>query len=205
MTWFPVSVSQILAAFLVGSLGFTSGVSGVACLLMIYFAFVFTPLIPVVPARIRIKVYPALIPDKDFKLLQGGCPIHAAITISDVKTARALHPDALLLVHPECQPEVVKEADYVGSTSGIMDFAIESSHRDFIIGTEISIAEHLQYDCPDKRFYSLSKELICPNMKANTLMDVYQCVNGDGGEEILLDDATITAAKKCIDEMIRLG
>lgn len=145
------------------------------------------------------------IPDKNFKLLQGGCPIHAAITISDVKTARALHPDALLLVHPECQPEVVKAADYVGSTSGIMDFAKESSHRDFIIGTEISIAEHLQYDCPDKRFYSLSKELICPNMKANTLMDVYHCVNGDGGEEILLDDATITAAKKCIDEMIRLG
>nr|BFD69066.1 hypothetical protein HAGR004_40880 [Bdellovibrio sp. HAGR004] len=67
VTWFPVSVSQILAAFLVGSLGFTSGVSGVACLLMIYFAFVFTPLIPVVPARIRIKIYPALIPDKDFK------------------------------------------------------------------------------------------------------------------------------------------
>ena len=75
------------------------------------------------------------IPDKNFKLLQGGCPIHAAITISDVKTARALHPDALLLVHPECQPEVVKAADYVGSTSGIMDFAKESSHRDFIIGT----------------------------------------------------------------------
>ena len=96
-------------------------------------------------------------------------------------------------------------ADFAGSTSGIIDYAMKSDKKEFIIGTEISIAEHLQYDCPDKKFYILSNKLICPDMKATTLMDVYNCLNGTGGEEIVLDDKTINDAKKCIDEMIRLG
>ena len=96
-------------------------------------------------------------------------------------------------------------ADYIGSTSGIMDYAIKSDKKEFIIGTEISIAEHLQYMCPDKTFHILSLKLICPNMKATTLMDVYNCLSGKGGEEILLSDETIRDAGKCIDEMIRLG
>ena len=114
-------------------------------------------------------------------------------------------PDALFLVHPECQPEVVKHADYVGSTSGIMSFAEKSQAKEFIIGTEISIAELLQYECPDKNFYPLSKDLICSNMKATTLMDVYNTVKGTGGEEITLDEETILKARKCIDKMIELG
>ena len=77
--------------------------------------------------------------------------------------------------------------------------------KGFIVGPEMSIAEHLQYLCPDKRFYCLSKKLLCPNMKITTLMDVYNCVLGAGGEEINLDDTTIHDARKCIDEMIRLG
>ena len=77
--------------------------------------------------------------------------------------------------------------------------------KEFIIGTEISIQEHLQYQCPDKRFYYLTQKLICPNMKSTTLVDLYNCVAGNGGEEILLDSDTITKARKCIDEMIRLG
>ncbi|MEE1318910.1 MAG: quinolinate synthase NadA [Ruminococcus sp.] len=144
-------------------------------------------------------------PDKNIKLLNGGCPIHACVNTDDVKKAKALYPDAELLVHPECVPEVVDMADYIGSTSGIMNYAIQSDKKNFIIGTEISIAEHLQYECPDKNFYILSQKLICPNMKATTLADVFNCLEGRGGEEILLDDATIKDAKKCIDEMIRLG
>ena len=144
-------------------------------------------------------------PEKNIKLLSGGCPIHACVNTDDVKKAKALHPDAELLVHPECVPEVVAMADYVGSTSGIMNYAINSDKKDFIIGTEISIAEHLQYKCPEKNFYFLSLKLICPNMKSTTLADVYNCLAGKGGEEIILDDDTIKDAKKCIDEMIRLG
>lgn len=143
--------------------------------------------------------------DKNIKLLNGGCPIHACVNTEDVKKAKEMHPNAELLVHPECTPEVVATADYVGSTSGIMDYALNCDKKDFIIGTEISIAEHLQYMCPDKNFYILSQKLICSNMKATTLADVYNCLAGKGGEEITLDEKTITDAKKCIDEMIRLG
>ncbi len=143
--------------------------------------------------------------EKNFKLLQGGCPIHAAVNLSDVAKAKEAHPNALLLVHPECIPAVVEKADFVGSTSAIMNYAINSDNKEFIIGTEMSIAEHLQYTCPDKRFYYLSKKLLCPNMKSTTLMDLYNCVSGDGGEEIILDEKTISQARKCIDEMIRLG
>lgn len=145
------------------------------------------------------------IPDKEFKLLQGGCPIHARVTLTDVKKARELHPNAKLLVHPECVPKVVEQADYVGSTSGIMNYAKESNEKEFLIGTEISIAEHLQYSCPDKKFYPLSKDLICPNMKSTTLVDVYNAVKGDGGEEIIMSERLIKDAGKCIFKMIELG
>ena len=144
-------------------------------------------------------------PDKNIKLLNGGCPIHACVSVDDVKKAKAAYPAAQLLVHPECVPEVCAMADYIGSTSGIMDYAVKSGHREFIIGTEISIAEHLQYMCPDKDFHILSLKLICPNMKATTLVDVYNCLNGSGGEEIILDEETLGGARRCIDEMIRLG
>lgn len=144
-------------------------------------------------------------PDKNIKLLNGGCPIHACVNVDDVKKAKDLYPGAELLVHPECTPEVCAYADYIGSTSGIMNYAVKSDKKEFIIGTEISIAEHLQYMCPDKTFHILSLKLICPNMKATTLVDVYNCLNGNGGEEIALDPDTIRDAKHCIDEMIRLG
>ena len=148
------------------------------------------------------------VPEKDIKLLRGGCPIHAAITEREAIEAKEKHPNALLLVHPECVPDVVKHADYVGSTAGIMDFAKKSNNKEFIIGTEISIAELLQYDCPDKKFYCLSKNLQCRNMKITTLVDVYNTIMGmDNGEafEIKMTDEEIKAARKPIDEMLRLG
>lgn len=145
------------------------------------------------------------IPDKNIKLLQGGCPVHAAVTKKDAEKAKAMYPNAELLVHPECIPAVAEMADYVGSTSGIMNYAQKSDKKEFIIGTENSIAEHLQYMCPDKNFYLLSQGLICKNMKSTTLVDVLNCVKGCGGEEINLDDETITQARKCIDKMIELG
>ena len=145
------------------------------------------------------------LPDKNIKLLQGGCPIHAAVDINDVSKAKAAHPGALLLIHPECVPEVVDQADYVGSTSGIMEYAVNSDSKEFLIGTEMSIAEHLQYLCPGKSFYPLSQKLLCSNMKITTLIDVLNCVNGSGGEEIALDGETINQAKRCIDKMLELG
>lgn len=145
------------------------------------------------------------VPNKTFKFVQGGCPIHAAVTMTDVKAARDRHPEALLLVHPECIPAVTQAADFVGSTSAIMDYAKKSDKKEFIIGTEMSIAEHLSYACPDKRFYVLSKKLLCMNMKITTLVDVYNALTGEGGEEIVMTDELISKARVCIDEMIRLG
>jgi len=145
------------------------------------------------------------LPNKDIKLIKGGCPVHAAITEAQAKSVKQAHPNAKLLVHPECVPSVVALADYVGSTSGIMDYAVNSSEKEFIIGTETSITEHLQYMCPDKKFYNLSKNLVCDNMKSITLPDVYNCLLGEAGEEIIMSDKLIKDAKKPIDEMIRLG
>jgi len=145
------------------------------------------------------------LPHKNVKLLQGGCPIHAAVDVNDVKKAKQRYPNALILIHPECVPEVVEMADFVGSTSAIMDYAIKSDNKEFLIGTELSIAENLQYMCPDKNFYGLSQKMLCPNMKITTLIDVLNCVSGKGGEEIVLDEKTIADAKICIDKMIELG
>lgn len=145
------------------------------------------------------------LPQKNIKLLNGCCPIHAAVTAKEAAEAKAKHPSAVLLVHPECLPEVTAEADFAGSTAAIMDFVRSSDKEEFIIGTELSIAEHLQYEFPDKKFYALSDKLICKNMRLTTLMDVYNCVRGVGGEEIELSDATVKNARRCIDEMIRLN
>lgn len=145
------------------------------------------------------------IPEKNFKLLSGGCPTHAKIERDDVLAAKKAHPNALFLVHPECRPEVVELADYVGSTSGIMGFAEISGAKEFIIGTENSIVQHLQFKCAGKNFYPLSKDLVCHNMKITTLPDVLNCVLGYGGEEIVLDEKLRVQAVKCIERMIELG
>ena len=145
------------------------------------------------------------IPEKEFAFFNGCCPRHFAMTAQDVEKAKALHPNAVFLVHPECRPEVVAQADYVGSTTGIMKYARNSDAKEFIIGTENSMVEHLQFECPDKQFYPLSVALTCMNMKVTTLMDVYNVLRGVGGEEIELSDDIIKGAKKCIDRMIELG
>ncbi|MBP5722355.1 MAG: quinolinate synthase NadA [Bacteroidales bacterium] len=144
------------------------------------------------------------IPEKQFQFVPGGCPTHLLITPKHVEQARIMHPNALLLVHPECSEKVVELADYVGSTTQIMDFAKKNPATEFIIGTENSMVQHLQFDCPDKRFFALSKNCVCHNMKMTTLGDVYECVRGVGGEEISLDADTLRDAKRSIDEMLRL-
>lgn len=145
------------------------------------------------------------LPDKNIIMKQGGCPYHAAVTVQEAVAAKEKHPEALLLVHPECKPEVSNLADFVGSTTAIVDFAKKSDKKEFIIGTENSIVEYLQYECPDKLFYPLSRGLICRDMKLTTLPDVFNCINGISGEEIILPEETRVAAKGSIDEMLRLG
>ena len=86
-----------------------------------------------------------------------------------------------------------------------MSFAKKSDREEFIIGTENSIVQHLGIDCPDKRFYPLSKDFICHNMQLTKLASVLHCLQGKGGEEIVLDEETRLAAKRSIDRMLELG
>ena len=145
------------------------------------------------------------VPEKQFQLIHGGCPTHVRMTRDDVLRARAAHPTALLLVHPECRPQVTEMADFVGSTTEIMHYAENSDAREFIIGTENSIVQHLGISHPEKLFYALSKDCVCHNMKVTTIADVLHCLEGTDGEEILLEESVRLRAKKSIDEMIRLG
>lgn len=145
------------------------------------------------------------LPEKNFKFFMGGCPTHMSITTEDVRVAKEKHPEAKILVHPECRMEITELADYVGSTTGIMKYAEESDAKEFIIGTESSIVQHLQFKCPDKKFYLLSDRCVCNNMKITTLYDIYNAVLGEGGEEIILSDEFIREAKRPIDRMIEFG
>ena len=145
------------------------------------------------------------LPEKEFIFVNGGCPTHMRMIERDVKAAKAAHPQAEVLVHPEVLEEVRKHADCIGSTTGIMKYAEESSSKEFIIGTEHSIVQHLQFKCPDKQFYPLSKECVCHNMALTTLMDIYRAVNGTGGEEITLFDQVREEALKPIEKMVAMG
>lgn len=145
------------------------------------------------------------VPDKKFYFYSGGCPVHMSIRKKDVTEARNLYPNALLLVHPECLAEVTEQADYVGSTTGIIKYVENSSENEFIIGTDNSISQHLQYMFPEKRFYTLSKHCVCHDMRLTTLVDVYNCLKGLSGEEIFLDEEVRLGAKSCIDKMLSYG
>jgi len=99
----------------------------------------------------------------------GFCPTHHLLTREDVIKAKKLHPQALLLVHPECRPEVCDLADYVGSTRGIIEFASNNQAKEYIIGTELGIFHPLKKNNPNKIFFPASENMICRNMKLITL------------------------------------
>jgi len=103
---------------------------------------------------------------------EGYCNTHDKLTAEDVQKAKEAHPQAVVMVHPECRPEVVALADQVFSTSGMIRFARESDAEEYIVGTEMGILHQLNKQCPGKKFYLASSKMICPNMKATTLPKV---------------------------------
>ena len=147
-------------------------------------------------------------PEKKLHFMCGGCPYHSGITVEEAEHAKALHPEALLLVHPECKPQISAMADYVGATSGILAYAKKSDAKEFIIGTEISIVMQLQLACPEKRFYPISTRLICPDMRITTVSDVERVLSeiaADTANPVELPQDVAAKARHCLDEMIRLG
>lgn len=134
----------------------------------------------------------------------GFCPTHLQIRPEDIEKARAEYPDALVLAHPECHQSVTKLADYVGSTTGIMKYAIESDKKQFIIATEKGVVDRLKRDYPDKEFILIKDNIICPNMKWHTLTDIYNALEKEE-HEITVDKEIASKALGCIDRMLNVS
>ena len=134
----------------------------------------------------------------------GFCPPHVQISPNDVTEARKNYPNALVLAHPECHQSVVAMADYVGSTTGIMKFAAQSDKKEFIIATEKGVVDRLKRDNPEKEFYLIKDNVICPNMKWHTLTDIYNALDREE-HEITVDTEIASKALKCIDRMLEVS
>lgn len=119
------------------------------------------------------------LPEKNVILNDGYCPIHAAMTSQEVKAEKEKHPNAKFLVHPECTKELLDQADYIGSTSGIIDFVSEDHGEEYIIGTEIGVFYELKKQNPSKKFYTLQKPPICADMKYVTLEKVLHVLENE--------------------------
>ncbi len=146
----------------------------------------------------------AQVPSKKMILWEGYCPSHNRMTPEFVKQAKAAHPGALFLVHPECTPEVCALADYIGSTKQIIDYAHASPAKEFIIGTELGVMHALQTQNPEKKFYVLHEDLICPNMKKTTLESVYLALL-ENRYEITIEEEIIRKAKGSLENMLQLA
>ena len=131
----------------------------------------------------------------------GYCPTHAMINAEDIENVRKKYPNALVLAHPECHNTVTDLADYVGSTTGIMNFVKCSDNKEFVIATEQGVTDRLKRDYPDKIFISIKENLICPNMKMTSLEDIYNVLENETNE-ITVDEEIAQKAVKCIDRML---
>lgn len=140
--------------------------------------------------------------DKKLHLWDGCCPIHDNLTLTDVEKARAEHPDAEFMAHPECRPEILAAADTVASTSGMIRRAVESMNTEFIVGTETGLLHPLQQAAPDKRFYPAAVTMVCPDMKKITPRDVLNCLNDLSGEVKVPEEIRVpalSAVQKMLD------
>jgi quinolinate synthase len=142
------------------------------------------------------------VPQKVFHLWPGYCITHHRVAPEDVRQARQIHPDAQVLVHPECRYEVAEMADFVGSTSQIMRSIKESPAKKFIIGTEMGIIHGLQKENPQKSFYLLTPGLVCPNMKLTTVPKVLAALQ-NLKPVITVTVAIQEQAKKALDGMLK--
>lgn len=144
------------------------------------------------------------VPEKKFVFNDGFCHVHTSISAANLKKAKKAKPDALVLVHPECTLDVLEEADYIGSTSGIINYATESDAKEFIIGTEMGVLYELQQKNQGKRFYFVGHRQYCPNMKRITLEKI-KSVLENGDNEVILDEETSKKAKLPLEKMLDLA
>ena len=144
------------------------------------------------------------VPEKNVMLNDGYCPIHAAMTREAVLRAKGAHPEAAFLVHPECTRELLEEADYIGSTSGIIQYASESDRQEFLIGTEIGVFCELKKRNPEKQFYTLTDQQICWDMKKITLEKVAEVLRNESNE-VQISETVRQQAMRPLERMLELA
>lgn len=137
-------------------------------------------------------------------LWHGCCPIHNAISLESLKKARADYPDAPIMVHLECTPEIVAEANAALSTAGMLKFVENSDAKTFIVGTEAGMLHRLETMFPDRCFVGLEPRILCRDMKKMSLERVRDCFIGKGFE-ITLPEDILTSAVKPIERMLELS
>ena len=133
----------------------------------------------------------------------GFCPTHLKIRVEDIERARKLYPASKILAHPECHTSVSQIADFVGSTKEIMEYAQSSKEKSFVIATEKGVLDRLKRDLPEKDFYLIKDDIICTNMKWNTLEDIYEVLNSENNE-ININSDIFEKANMCISKMMNI-
>ena len=144
------------------------------------------------------------VPEKNIICNDGYCPIHKQIEAESVQQAKQNHAKALFLAHPECTEEVLSLADFVGSTSEIINFATENPAQEFIIGTEMGVLYELMKNNPQKIFYPVSSTQYCADMKKITLDKIFDTLMNEK-HEVHIDEKLALLAKKSLDKMLELG
>jgi quinolinate synthase len=142
--------------------------------------------------------------DREVILWPGFCPTHAWIKVSDVEAARAGHPGAKVVVHPECRPEVSAIADAVESTSGMIRFCRADSAKEYLIGTELGMLYRLGKDCPGKMFYPVTEVSVCRNMKMTTVDKVLAALRTEG-PVVTVDPEIRAKALQAVQRMVEVG
>lgn len=144
------------------------------------------------------------VPEKQFFFNDGYCHVHTAINAEQVRTAKHTHPGALFLAHPECRPEILALADFIGSTSEIIDFATAETAKEFIIGTELGVLYELKKKNPDKRFFAAGSAQCCPNMKKISLEKIAHVLE-TGEHEMQVTEELRRQANRPLERMLELS
>jgi quinolinate synthase len=155
-----------------------------------------------VPDR-NLARYTASQTDKKIHLWDGYCPYHDLLRANDVKQAKQAHPDAVFMAHPECRIEVLKLADIVTSTSGMLTYATRSDQKSFIVGTEVGLLYPLKKANPEKDFYPASLAMECKDMKKITMEDIKKSLRNLEGQVKVPEDIR-KPALKAVSRMVEL-
>lgn len=166
-----------------------------------------SPKVLFVPDNYLGKYVQNKLPNVEIITFNGYCPIHQRIRVEEIENARKNYPNALILTHPECNQEVAKRSDFIGSTKEIMEYVVKSDKKQFVIATEKGVVDRLSRDSKkynwNKEFILIDENIICPDMKKNTLEGIYNTLLNETNE-IQIDSQTAQKAVQCIDKMFEI-